>query len=584
MIAMSHSWHWGPQKFAQRISGVRSAPRLALLSVCLALILALSSLGSTAVAAPKRVTAVTVKDFGSKLVIGIVATGPIVYQVTEVTTPPPLRVVVDILDAIVDDEIRTTTEIDRGPVSRVRVGQFQDSPAIARVVIDLTAPLKVDVTKTSATTLAVSVPMLGGPPVAAAPAPAKPVPAAQPPAPSKPVAQAPPASPQPAPAAAVAQAPPRAAQAPAPAPTGVIRLLEFRGVALPEVLSALAKLCGWNIVTDASVQGSITLRLVNVTCDEALRFILEANNLGFRRIGNNLIITSAERLQPPAEVPETISYRLAFGDVNAIRAAIAAAVPGIRVAVDPRTNSLLITATAAQHEEVRKVLATLDIRIQQVLIQVHAIEVNRSSLTELGLFDEIGGIFKLKLEGGSILFKIADQALVLFQLRALIDQRNGRVLAAPRIATLDGNRASILLGDQFPVVQTVPGSTPGTTTQTVTFVPVGVKLEVTPRINTGGLMTVTIKPEVSSVVEIITTTQGTRAPRIATRSAETTLTVADGQSILLGGLISQEERRQTIKVPLLGDIPILGELFRFTTTDVRNTELIFLITPSILRD
>ncbi len=341
---------------------------LVLLSACLALILALPSLGSPALAAPKRVTAVTVKDYGSKLVIGIVATGTMVYQVTEVTTPPPLRVVVDILDAVVDDEIRTTTEVDRGPVSRVRVGQFQDSPAIARVVIDLTAPLKVEVVKTSATTLAVNVP-LSGKAAAAARTPTPPAPAARPAAP-KPVAQTPPPAPAPQPQATAAAPAPAVAQAPPPpAPTGVIRLLEFRGVPLPDVLSALARLCGWNIVTDASVQGAVTLRLVNVTCEDALRFILEANNLAFRRVGNNIIITSAEKLQPPAEVPETITYRLAFGDVNAIRAAIAAAVPGIRVAVDPRTNTLLITGTAAQHEEVRKVLQSLDIRIPQVMIR-----------------------------------------------------------------------------------------------------------------------------------------------------------------------------------------------------------------------
>jgi type II secretory pathway component GspD/PulD (secretin) len=225
-----------------------------------------------------------------------------------------------------------------------------------------------------------------------------------------------------------------------------------------------------------------------------------------------------------------------------------------------------------------------------VMIQVHAIEVNRSSVTDLGLLDSgINaplGSMGLNWELGRIFFTLTDATLLLFRLRAMIDQRSGRVLAAPRIATLDGNRASILLGDQFPIIQTVPGT--GTTTvpplQTVSFVPVGVKLEVTPRINSNGLMTVLIKPEVSSVVEIITTAAGTRAPRIATRSAETTLTVADGQSIVLGGLISQEERKTVIKVPLLGDIPILGELFRFTTTDVRNTELIFVITPTILRD
>ncbi len=209
-------------------------------------------------------------------------------------------------------------------------------------------------------------------------------------------------------------------------------------------------------------------------------------------------------------------------------------------------------------------------------------------MSELGLFDSLTTNFKLKLESvpgstlGNVLFKIADGALILFQLRAMIDQRNGRVLAAPRVATLDGNAAVILLGDQFPVVSST--STPTGIVQTVSFVDTGVKLEVTPRINGDGLMTIRLKPSVSSVVEIITTTAGTRAPRLATRSVDTTLTLQDGQTIVIGGLISQEERKQTIKVPLLGDIPILGELFRFTSTDVRNTELVFLITPTILRD
>jgi len=381
----------------------------------------------------------------------------------------------------------------------------------------------------------------------------------------------------------------RTAQATAQVPGGTIRLLEFRGVALSDVLSALARLCGFNLVTDGSVQGSITLRLVEVTCEDALRFILEANNLAFRRLGKNIIISSAERLAPPPEAPETIAYRLEFGDPNQIRAAVAAVVPGVRVAVDPRTNSLLITGTPAQHQEVVRVLGTLDVRINQVVIQVHAIEVSTSVLKDLGLLSPPDPSTTVGSLGGWILdsaqnritFALSDNPLLQFRLRALITEGKASILSAPRIATLDGNKASILLGDRVPIFTVTTQA--GVTTTTVTFVDVGVKMEVTPRVNNEGLVTLAIRPEVSSVAEIITGPGGQQAPRVATRSAETTLSVSSGQTIVLGGLISREERATMVRVPLLGDIPILGELFRFRSVDRRESEVIFLITPTVVK-
>jgi type II secretory pathway component GspD/PulD (secretin) len=528
-----------------------------------------------ATAGPLRVTQVTVKDFGTRLVVGVVATGPILFQVTVLPVPLPPRVAVDVLNAVVDEQLRTTRPVNKGNVVRVRVGQFQDSPPIARVVIDLVRVVPVDVQRSAPNILVVSVPLQ----VPATEAEARTV------APSLPAAAGPvvPAV-SAAPGTGVirtAQQLPTGPQAP-----GVIRLLEFRAVALADVLSALSKLCAFNMVTDSSVQGTITLRLVDVTCEDALRFILEANGLAFRRLGKNIIVSSAEKLAPPPEVPETIAYRLAYGNVDAIRSAVAAAVPGIRVAVDTRTNSLLITGTSAQHEEVVKVLGTLDVRIPQVAIQAHAIDIASSVLKELGLLSGVGGTdfgsFFLDSAQNRISFQFVDTSLILFRLQALVTENRGRILAAPRITTLDGNKATILLGDRVPIFTVTTQA--GVTTTTVTFVEVGVKLEVTPRVNVDGLMTLTLRPEVSSVAEIVTGPGGQQAPRVATRSAETVLTVRDGQTIVLGGLISQEERRTTRKVPLLGDIPVIGELFRSTSTDVRESEVVFLITPQILKD
>jgi type II secretory pathway component GspD/PulD (secretin) len=519
--------------------------------------------------ATSRVTQVTVKQFAGKTVIGIVATGRILYHMSELSPPPYPRVVVDLLDAVLDPSAQTTISVGKDAVLAVRTGQFQDSPPIARVVIDLARPIQVELQQTSPNVLVVNVPT--------GVAPAK-----------VPVPQQTAAIPTGTGIAKVAQAPGQ------PAAPEIIQLLEFRGTALSDVLAALAKLCQFNVVTDGSVQGTITLRLVSVTCEEALRFILEANNLAFRRLGKNIIVSSAEKLAPPPEVPETIAYRLSFSDPNQIRAALAAAVPGIRVAFDPRTNALLVTGTSLQHDEVRKVLATLDIRIPQVVIQVHAVDIASSVLKDLGLFSGLTGIDPLTGDPGPfagfvidsaqhrITLSLFDNQLLLFRLRALVTESKARILSAPRVATLDGNKATILVGDKVPIFTVTTQA--GVTTTTTTFEEVGVKLEVTPRVNTNNLMTVNLKPEVSRVVEIVSGPGGAQAPRVGTRSVDTTLTVPDGQTIVIGGLISQEERKTTLKVPLLGDIPVIGELFRFTSTTTGESEVIFLITPQIMRD
>jgi len=290
-------------------------------------------------------------------------------------------------------------------------------------------------------------------------------------------------------------------------------------------------------------------------------------------------------------VPETIAYHLSYGDVNAIRAAVAAAVPGVRVAVDPRTNGLLITGTTAQHEEVVKVLGTLDVKIPQVVIQVSVVEVNTTVVRTLGLFNAttgtaspggvgFGNVF-LDSASRRLTFSLVDSTLLNFNLQALVTEGKARILTAPRIATLDGNKATIQLAQRVPIFsQTTTG---GTTTVTVSYIDVGVKLVTTPRVNTDNLITLALTPEVSSLG-----TQenflGTSAFRVNTRNADTTLSVADGRTIVLGGLIDRTERTSVQKVPLLGDIPILGELFRTTDTNAAETELIFLITPQIVKD
>ncbi len=560
--------------------------RVTVISLVVALLVLPSLRAPSVLASPLRVIQVTVKDLDNRLVVGIMATGQILFNVTEISTPRPPRVAIDILNAVADERIRGTSEVNKGNVLRVRVGQFQDSPAIARIVVDLAHPVRVQVHLASPTMLTVSLPLQQAAEAEAEAATSTAIPTrlgvAAPAAGAAPgtglIRTAQPLPPPPLPGGASGPGP------------GVLRLVEFRGVALGDVLTAFAKLCGFNLVTDASITGTITLRLLDVTCEEALRFVLETNNLGYRRLGKNLIVGSAEKLAPPPEVPETIAYRLSFGDPNQIRAAVAAAVPGVRVAIDARTNALLITGTSAQQEEVVKVLASLDVKIPQVVIQVHVVEIGTTYVKTLGLFGGQGsavggpgtfGTVAVDSANNRLTFTLQSTTLFFFQLQALVNEGKARVLSAPRVATLDGNKATIILGQQVPIFTSV--TVGGQLQTTVTYQAVGVQLETTPRVNGDQAITLALKPSVSSL-GASQSSGGQTAFIINTRSADTQLSVQDGKTIVLGGLISRDERLTTIKVPVLGDVPILGELFKNTSTTITETELIFLITPQIVKD
>src|SRR5713226_1149703 len=562
-----------------------SGMRVTVISLVVALLVLPSLRAPSVLASPLRVIQVTVKDLDNRLVVGIMATGQILFNVTEISTPRPPRVAIDILNAVADERIRGTSEVNKGNVLRVRVGQFQDSPAIARIVVDLAHPVHIQVHLASPTLLTVSLPLQQTTESEADAAPPTPL-------------QTRLGVAAPAVGAAPGTGLIRTAQPLPPPPLpggtssgpGVLRLVEFRGVALADVLTAFAKLCGFNLVTDGTVAGTITLRLIDVTCEEALRFVLETNNLGYRRLGKNLIVGSAEKLAPPPEVPETIAYRLSFGDPNQIRAAVAAAVPGVRVAIDARTNALLITGTSAQQEEVVKVLASLDVKIPQVVIQVHVVEIGTTYVKTLGLFGGQGsaaggpgtfGTVAVDSANNRLTFTLQSTTLFFFQLQALVNEGKARVLSAPRVATLDGNKATIILGQQVPIFTSV--TVGGQLQTTVTYQAVGVQLETTPRVNGDQAITLALKPSVSSL-GASQSSGGQTAFIINTRSADTQLSVQDGKTIVLGGLISRDERLTTIKVPVLGDVPILGELFKNTSTTITETELIFLITPQIVKD
>ncbi len=293
---------------------------------------------------------------------------------------------------------------------------------------------------------------------------------------------------------------------------------------------------------------------------------------------------------PPVPVsdsqPETFDQgplviRLNYLKVEQAKPLISALVPEDKLKADPVRNTLVIMSSSDVYEQVKSLLAQIDTPPQQVMFEVQVVELNRDDLSNIGV--DWGASTKLPqaIPTDELQFRIdiGKKHGVNLQgvINRLVENKKGRLLASPRIATLDGVTAKILIGDKLAVESSQPttGSIP---IISVMYVDVGIKLEVTPTVNKDGYITTHIQPEVSNQTN--TTKNGN--PNIRTRQADATLRVKSGSTIVLGGLIQRQETKDTFKVPLLGNLPLVGGMFHSTLKQVTETELVIMLTPKII--
>ncbi len=265
---------------------------------------------------------------------------------------------------------------------------------------------------------------------------------------------------------------------------------------------------------------------------------------------------------------------------------------------DERSNRLVVSDTPRVVEKIRRMVEAFDEKDKQVLIEAKIIQIalndehkmgvdweaivsDYHSLDLIGDFDVLGSTDKKgKLSIGTI---SSDDYTALIEALDTVGATN--ILSSPRITAVNNKEAKILVGSTEPYVTTTtttPSSGPTTTAESVNFIEVGVKLYVTPTIHNDRFITMKIKPEVSSVTSNLTTSNNNTIPIVETSEAETTVMVKDGVSIVIGGLIKEETIKSTKKVPLLGDIPVLGFAFRSHSDSAAKTEIVIFLTPQIV--
>jgi general secretion pathway protein D len=273
----------------------------------------------------------------------------------------------------------------------------------------------------------------------------------------------------------------------------------------------------------------------------------------------------------------------------------------VRVIADKDTNSLLIVATTSDYDVIEEALKKLDVVRRQVLVEVLLAEVTLVDGLEFGIdwfisarnetsgaLNTMGTLPSSRTGsvagfGGLQLIQLSG-AEIRAVLRTLGTDGKTRVVAAPQVMVLDNEQAEIKIGDRISVqTQSQTGVSTGTgVLNSFQYLETGVLLAVTPRINSGGMVTLEINQEVSQAKA--PTGAGNPNPDVGTRSAKTSVVVASGESIVLGGLIREENTRSSRGVPLLSKIPVLGALFGYQTLDMARTELVMVVTPKIVSD
>jgi type IV pilus assembly protein PilQ len=433
--------------------------------------------------------------------------------------------------------------------------------------------------------------------------------------------------------------------------TGERLTLNFQEIETRAVLQLLADASGQNIVVSDSVNGNVTLRLQNVPWDQALDIVLRTKGLDKRRQDNVIIVAPQEELAArekadlaaKKDIQELAPLRAEYLQVNYAKAAEMAALiktqsgsllsPRGSVAVDERTNTLLLQDTADRLADIRRLVATLDIPVRQVLIESRIVVVNDDFERDLGAriglttvnangngvittsgtaaaTDQItssaatnaattGSPFPVSYPAGTtgaperynVNLPVANPAgsfalgilgnnfLVDLELSAAQAETKAAVISSPRVITANQKEATIEQGTEIPYQQSASS---GATT--ISFKKAVLSLKVTPQITPDNRIILDLDVRNDSIGTITVTSGGVNVPSIDTKEISTQVLVNDGQTVVLGGILETTSRDASTKVPYLGDIPVLGNLFKTTTKTDNKDELLIFVTPKIVRE
>ena len=373
--------------------------------------------------------------------------------------------------------------------------------------------------------------------------------------------------------------------------------LDFRDAALRTVLDLVSRNSGINFVLDRDIPQDtrVTVYLRQAKVEDAIDLIAGTNRLAKKVVDAQTIVLYPNTPEKRREYEEQIVrvFYLASADARGAAAFLRSMLNLREPFVDERSNMISIRDSQENVRLAERLVALYDAGEPEVLLEVEVLEVSSTRLTELGVkFPDSFSLLPLTADGGSDVTLGNVRGLnrdrlalgiggVLVNLRREVGDFT--TLANPRIRARNKEKAKILIGDKVPVISTTTG-TGNFVSDSISYIEVGLKLDVEPTVYANDEVAIRIALEVSTLGTAIKTSAGALAYQIGTRNAQTALRLRDGETQLLAGLISRDDRTNSSRVPGLGDLPLLGRLFSSQLDSGQRTELVLAITPRVLRN
>lgn len=398
--------------------------------------------------------------------------------------------------------------------------------------------------------------------------------------------------------------------------------LHVKNAPVQGILQSLAELTHRNIIFSGHLSGVVTADIDHVTPEEAMEFVLASGGLAAKIDRNTIVIFNESDDTKKKRMAK--GYRLSYADAEEVAESLNRLSHDSHVSYNRTANTIFVSGTPLELMQTEEMLRRLDIPEKQVKIEAEVIAVNRSHAKELGIdwdfkpltgsagyhreswnekqyvtdeqgqirYDKNGNPRMKTIEhngwnvsvpegyaGISYGRSITGHPYTFFfqaRLNALVSQGKARILAKPNVVTMNGKEAEILIGNKIPVL--VEHLDNGVRTTTTEYKDAGIKLSYTPRISERNEITARINAEVSTPYLV----PEMKAYRIITRQADTMVRLKSGDMLTIGGLIDKEESRTFRKVPILGDIPLLGKLFQSRGQSLEESEIIIIIRADII--
>ncbi len=371
--------------------------------------------------------------------------------------------------------------------------------------------------------------------------------------------------------------------------------LEFRDAPLSSVFHLITKISGLNFFFDKDIRPDLkaTIFAKNTSVEEAVRLLLVTNQLEQKILNENsiLIYPSTPQKLKDYQPLSVRTFYLTNADVKAVSNTIKTIVKTKDMVIDERLGLIILRDTPEAIRLAERIVTLQDLSDPEVMLEVEILEIKRTRLLELGIsWPSQLTLAPLQTTGTTLtvealrnLNSSTTQATIgSVVVNANKADSDANILANPRIRVRNKDKAKILIGDRVPVITTTSTAT-GFASESVSYIDVGLKLEVEPTIYLDEEVAIKVNLEVSTIVKEVLSKAGSLSYQIGTRGANTVLRLKDGETQILAGLINESDQATANKVPLLGELPILSRLFGSQKDSSDRSEILLSITPRVLR-